>query len=80
MFHFAELQLKAFRLRSKLAAKRAGTSEQDKIDKKRNEEIRKKTTKETQDIKEDLAKKELLKDGMSLADMRRTELMKSGSR
>ncbi|KAL9593069.1 MAG: hypothetical protein Q9219_007685, partial [cf. Caloplaca sp. 3 TL-2023] len=48
-------------LRLKLAAKRAGASEQDKLDKKRNEEIRRKSTKETQDIKEELRKKEQLK-------------------
>ncbi|KAL8928340.1 MAG: hypothetical protein Q9172_000932 [Xanthocarpia lactea] len=49
-------------LRQKLAEKRAGMSDQDKIDKKRNEEIRRKSTKETQDIKEDLKKKEQLKE------------------
>lgn len=52
------------RLRQKLAEKRAGTSEQEKIDKKRNEEIRRKSTKETQDIKEDMKKKEKLKEGV----------------
>lgn len=52
------------RLRQKLAEKRAGTSEQDKVDKKRNEEIRRKSTKQTQDIKEDLKKKEQLKEGV----------------
>ncbi|KAI9708080.1 MAG: hypothetical protein M1820_004284 [Bogoriella megaspora] len=49
-------------LREKLAAKRAGQSEQDKIDKKRNEQIRQKSTKETQDIKEDLKRKEQIKE------------------
>ncbi|SLM40911.1 ubx domain [Lasallia pustulata] len=49
-------------LRQKLADKRAGMSEQDKIDKKKNEEIRRKSTKETQNIKEDLQKKEQLKE------------------
>ncbi|KAL8720351.1 MAG: hypothetical protein Q9225_002779 [Loekoesia sp. 1 TL-2023] len=49
-------------LRQKLAEKRAGVSEQDKVDKKRNEEIRRKSTKETQDIKEELKKKEQLKE------------------
>ena len=67
-------------LRQQLAEKRAGASEQDKTDKKRNEvrtsqsarlvmsslipwqEIRRKSTKETQDIKEDLKKKEQLKE------------------
>lgn len=51
-------------LREKLKAKREGLSEQDKIDKKKNEEIRKKSTKETQDIKEDLAKKEQIKEAV----------------
>lgn len=49
-------------LREKLAAKRAGQSEQDKADKKRNDEIRRKATKEQQDIKEDLQKKERIKE------------------
>ncbi|KAL9028059.1 MAG: hypothetical protein Q9180_007232 [Flavoplaca navasiana] len=49
-------------LRHKLAEKRAGMSEQDKVDKKRNEEIRRKSTKETQDVKENLKKKEQLKE------------------
>ena len=49
-------------LRAKLAEKRAVMSEQDKIDKKRNEEINRKKTKDQQDIKEELAKKELLKE------------------
>lgn len=37
-------------------------SEQDKADKKRNDEIRRKSTKEQQDLKEDLAKKEQIKE------------------
>ncbi|KAJ5542153.1 Ubiquitin-associated/translation elongation factor EF1B N-terminal eukaryote [Penicillium sp. DV-2018c] len=49
-------------LREKLAAKRAGLSEQDKIDKKRNEEIRRKSTKESQDAKEQLERKQQLKE------------------
>ncbi|CAI7630973.1 unnamed protein product [Penicillium palitans] len=49
-------------LREKLAAKRAGLSEQDKIDKKKNEEIRRKSTKESQDAKEDLERKQQLKE------------------
>jgi UBX domain-containing protein 1/4 len=49
-------------LREKLKEKREVMSEQDKIDKKKNEEIRKKSTKETQDIKEELAKKEQIKE------------------
>ncbi|KAJ5282493.1 hypothetical protein N7505_000473 [Penicillium chrysogenum] len=49
-------------LREKLAEKRAGLSEQDKIDKKRNEEIRRKSTKETQDAKEELERKQQMKE------------------
>lgn len=49
-------------LRERLRLKKETLSEQDKIDKKKNEEIRKKSTKETQDIKEDLAKKEQIKE------------------
>ncbi|KAJ9491092.1 hypothetical protein VN97_g2142 [Penicillium thymicola] len=49
-------------LREKLAAKRAGLSEQDKIDKKKNEEIRRKSTKESQDAKEDLERKQQMKE------------------
>ncbi|EKV19631.1 Ubiquitin-associated/translation elongation factor EF1B, N-terminal, eukaryote [Penicillium digitatum] len=51
-------------LREKLAAKRAVLSEQDKIDKKKNEEIRRKSTKESQDAKEDLERKQLLKEAV----------------
>ncbi len=58
----AEKAAKLEALRQKLADKRSGLSDQDKVDKKRNEEIRRKSTKETQDIKEDLKKKEQLKD------------------
>ena len=46
-----------------MAEKRAGVSEQDKLDKKRNEEIRRKATKESHDVKEELQKKQLLSDG-----------------
>ncbi|GJP87812.1 UBX domain protein [Aspergillus niger] len=49
-------------LRQKLAEKRAGLSEQDKIDKKRNEEIRRKSTKDSQDVKEELQRKQALKE------------------
>ncbi|EFW19963.1 hypothetical protein CPSG_03138 [Coccidioides posadasii str. Silveira] len=57
-----EKSAKLAELREKLAEKRAKMSEQDKIDKKRNEEIRRKSTKESQDIKEDLQRKEQLKE------------------
>ncbi|MCJ1485331.1 hypothetical protein MMC06_005505 [Schaereria dolodes] len=60
-----EKKAKLAELRQKLAEKRSGMSEQDKIDKKKNEEIRRKSTKETQDIKEDLAKKEQIKEAQA---------------
>ncbi|KAJ9663645.1 hypothetical protein H2198_000657 [Neophaeococcomyces mojaviensis] len=49
-------------LRQKLAAKRAVLSEQDKIDAKRNEQISRKKTKESEDIKEQLKVKEQIKE------------------
>jgi UBX domain-containing protein 1/4 len=49
-------------LRERLAAKRAVQSEQDKVDKKRNDQIAAKKTKESQDIKEQLKVKEQIKD------------------
>ncbi|KAM5493079.1 hypothetical protein MaudMau93_001173 [Microsporum audouinii] len=49
-------------LRQRLAEKRLKMTEQDKKDQKRNEEIRRKSTKETQDMKEELQKKEQLKE------------------
>ncbi|KAL2013863.1 hypothetical protein VTN00DRAFT_1388 [Thermoascus crustaceus] len=57
-----EKKAKLAELREKLAAKRALQSQQDKINQKRNEEIRRKSTRETQDIKEELRKKEQLKE------------------
>lgn len=52
-------------LKEKLAAKRAVLSEQDKEDKKRNEQIRMKATKESQDIKEALQNKERIKEAQA---------------
>ncbi|KAK2596704.1 hypothetical protein QQS21_006219 [Conoideocrella luteorostrata] len=49
-------------LRERLKAKRAIMSEQDKADAKRNEQIRLKSTKETQDLKEEVARKEQIKE------------------
>ncbi|KAF2872710.1 ubiquitin-related domain-containing protein [Massariosphaeria phaeospora] len=49
-------------LRERLAAKRATQSDQDAIDRKKNEQIRMKSTKETQEAKENLEKKERLKE------------------
>ncbi|KAL2042205.1 hypothetical protein N7G274_004693 [Stereocaulon virgatum] len=57
-----EKKAKLEELRRKLAEKRAEGSEQDRLDKKKNEEIRRKSTKETADIKEELKKKEQLKE------------------
>ncbi|KAI9798329.1 MAG: hypothetical protein M1833_004901 [Piccolia ochrophora] len=56
-------------LRRKLAEKRAGQSSVDKEEQKKNEAIRRKATKETQDAKEDLQRKERLKE----ADAKRRE-------
>ncbi|KAK4201464.1 hypothetical protein QBC40DRAFT_278262 [Triangularia verruculosa] len=49
-------------LRAKLAAKKAVQSEQDKETAKRNEQIRMKATKDSQELKEELQRKERLKD------------------
>ncbi|KAK2739100.1 hypothetical protein FQN57_006666 [Myotisia sp. PD_48] len=57
-----EKRLRLEELRERLASKRSKAAEQDKQDQKRNEEIRRKNTKETQDLKEDLQKKERLKE------------------
>jgi UBX domain-containing protein 1/4 len=57
-----EKKIRLSELREKLAAKRAVQSEQDKIDQKRNEQINRKKTKETEDLKEQLKVKEQLKE------------------
>ncbi|KXJ90808.1 UBA/TS-N domain-containing protein [Microdochium bolleyi] len=49
-------------LRQKVKAKRAMQSEVDKEDQKNNERIRQKATRETQDLKEELARKEQIKE------------------
>ncbi|RMZ85511.1 hypothetical protein DV737_g702, partial [Chaetothyriales sp. CBS 132003] len=69
-----EKKAKLAGLREKLAAKRAATSEQDKIDKKRNEEISRKKTKESQDIKEQLKVKEQIKDAEKKRREKREEI------
>ena len=56
-------------LKAKLAVKRAGQAEEDKVAAKRNEEIRKKHTKEHDDAKEQLQRKEQMKE----AAMKRQE-------
>lgn len=57
-----EKKQKLAELREKMALKRAAQSEQDKIDQKRNEQINRKKTKETEDMKEQLRVKEQIKD------------------
>lgn len=57
-----EKQSKLAELREKMAAKRAVQSEQDKADAKRNEQISRKKTKESEDLKEQLRVKEQIKD------------------
>lgn len=52
-------------MKEKLKEKRAAQAEQDKIDRKKNEQIRLKATKESQDIKEELQKKERLKEAQA---------------
>lgn len=49
-------------LREKLAAKRAGQAQEDKAAQLRNEQIRKKHTRENDDVKEELRKKEQIKE------------------
>ncbi|KIW12649.1 hypothetical protein PV08_09927 [Exophiala spinifera] len=57
-----EKKAKLADLREKLAAKRAVQAEQDKVDQKRNEQINRKKTKETEDAKEQLRVKEQIKE------------------
>lgn len=52
-------------MKERLALKRAAQAEQDKIDRKKNEQIRMKATKESQDIKEELQKKERIKEAQA---------------
>ncbi|KAK2753352.1 hypothetical protein FQN55_003481 [Onygenales sp. PD_40] len=49
-------------LKKKLDVKRAQHAEEEKAERKRNEQIRRKSTKETMDLKEDLQKKQRLKE------------------
>jgi len=60
-----EKRAKLEELRLRLAEKRKGATEQDKIDQKRNEQIRLKATKEQSDAKEELAKKEQIKEAQA---------------
>lgn len=57
-----EKKQKLEQLKQKLADKKAGQAEQDKLDRKANEDIRRKATSESQDIKEELQRKEQIKE------------------
>lgn len=57
-----EKKQKLDELREKLAAKRAGQADEDKALQKRNDEIKKKHTKEHEDAKEELQRKEQIKE------------------
>lgn len=57
-----EKKAKLDEMRAALAAKRSRQSEQDKIDEKKNAAIKRKATRETQDLKEDLQRKEQIKE------------------
>lgn len=61
-------------LKLKLQDKRAAQAEQDKIDRKKNEQIRLKATKESQDIKEELQKKERLKEAQAKKKEKQDEI------
>ncbi|KAK3114553.1 hypothetical protein LTR53_007007 [Teratosphaeriaceae sp. CCFEE 6253] len=57
-----EKKQKLEELKERLAAKRAGQGEEDRLARKRNEQINKKHTRESEDAKEDLQKKEQIKE------------------
>ncbi|WEW55498.1 hypothetical protein PRK78_000929 [Emydomyces testavorans] len=69
-----EKKAKLAELRERLAEKRLKMSEQDKLDKIKNDEIRRKNTKESQDIKEDLQRKEQLKEAAKKRREKQEEL------
>ncbi|KAF2178108.1 hypothetical protein K469DRAFT_600765 [Zopfia rhizophila CBS 207.26] len=60
-----EKRAKLEEMKVRLAEKRAVQAEQDKMDRKKNEQIRMKATKESQDIKEELQKKERIKEAQA---------------
>lgn len=60
-----QVKAKLEELRARAREKKAGLTEQEKIDKKRNDEIKRKATKDQQDIKEDLQKKEQIKEAQA---------------
>ena len=57
-----EKKQKLQELKEKLAEKRAGQASEDVVTRKRNEQINKKHTRETEDVKEELRKKEQIKE------------------
>lgn len=57
-----EKKKKLDEMRAALAEKRSRQSEQDKIDQKKNDAIKRKATRETQDMKEELQRKEQIKE------------------
>lgn len=57
-----EKAAKLAEMRQKLAEKRAGQAQEDKLAQKRNDEIKKKHTRETEDAKEELQRKEQIKE------------------
>ncbi|KAF2742393.1 hypothetical protein M011DRAFT_453241 [Sporormia fimetaria CBS 119925] len=59
-----EKKAKLEELRAKAAARKAEQADQEKIERKKNEQIRMKNTKESQAAKEELQKKERLKEAM----------------
>ncbi|KAF2467011.1 uncharacterized protein BDR25DRAFT_292752 [Lindgomyces ingoldianus] len=61
-------------MKARLAEKRAMQAEQDRIDRKKNEQIRMKATKESQDIKEELQKKERLKEAQAKKKEKQDEI------
>ncbi|KAI9887576.1 MAG: hypothetical protein M1823_000560 [Watsoniomyces obsoletus] len=69
-----EKKAKLEELRLKLAEKKAGLSVEEKETQKRNEAIRRKSTKETQDLKEDLQKKEQMKQAAAKRREKQEEL------
>lgn len=69
-----EKAAKLAELKERMAAKRAAMSEQDKIDQKRNEQIRMKNTKEVSDAKEILARKEQIKEAQEKKREKQAEI------
>lgn len=69
-----EKKAKLEELRLKLAEKRAGLTEQEKADKKRNEEIRRKSNKENQDAKEELERKQRMKEAAKKKQEKQDEI------